>query len=135
METNTFNELMAEVNQAISDANKAASTANGAAATASTAATKASTAASSADAAAQAANRAAQAAESESDKWAGATVSATTLDAGADATLTLSEKNGVKHLDFGIPRGQPGADGQKGDPGKSGVTFTLSGTKLYISTN
>ena len=135
MATNAFNELMAEVNQTISDANKAASTANGAAATASTAATRANTSAEGADGAANAANAAAAAAGTETGKWSNATVEATTLAAGAAATMGITEKNGVKHLTFGIPRGNDGADGAKGDTGSSGLTVRLVGTSLYIDTN
>jgi len=131
---NAFNELMAEVNQTISEMNTATSTANGAASTASTAAGKANTSADKADAAASAANSAASAAQAETDKWAGATVDATTLAAGSNATMNITEKNGVKNLTFGIPRGNDGAAGAKGDQGKSGVTFELVGTKLYITT-
>lgn len=134
MATNSFSELMAEVNRTISEMNTATSTANGAAATASTAAEKANTSADNADEAATKANAAATAAEAETNKWSGATVEATTLAAGAAATMDITEENGVKHLNFGIPRGDDGADGAKGDQGSSGVKFTLSGTALYITT-
>lgn len=131
---NAFNELMADVNQTIAEMNKATSAANGAAATAQSAANRASTSAGNADAAAQLAQTAAAAAGGEAEKWAGVTVEATTLGAGSDATIAVTEKNGVKHLIFGIPEGVRGADGQKGDTGKSGVTFTRTGTSLYIDT-
>ena len=74
------------------------------------------------------------AAEAERAKWAGATAAATTVEAGGEATAALGESGGVKVFTFGIPRGADGAQGEKGDTGKSGVTFTLSGTILNITT-
>lgn len=135
MATNAFNELMAEVNAAISEANTATSNANGAATQASEAAQEANTAGSNADTAAAAANAAAATATAEANKWAGATVGATTLAAGSEATMAVGEQNGVKHFTFGIPRGADGATGATGAQGDSGVTFRLSGTNLYITTN
>lgn len=135
MAGNTFDALMAEVNQKIAQAGTAVSEASASAAKAMEAAEAAGNAAAAADTAADNANAAADAANAEAGKWAGATVEAETLDAGASARLALSEKDGVKHLKFSIPRGRDGATGEKGDSGRSGVTFTLSGTKLYITTD
>ena len=131
MATNSFDALVVDVNKKISEMNTAASGANSAAASARNAVTAADTATSSANAAAEAANDAAEAANSAADKWNGATASATTVAAGGEATVKLEDKDGVKAFMFGIPAGEQGA---KGDTGKSGVTFTLSGTKLYITT-
>ena len=60
----------------------------------------------------------------------GMTVQTETLAAGSAATATLSGNV----LTLGIPRGADGAKGAKGDTGRSGVTFTLSGTTLNITT-
>lgn len=79
----------------------------------------------------------ANAAASLAQKWGGATVSATTLEADSAATVTVTEKNGVKHIEYGIPKGDtgaPGPQGPQGPTGPAGVTFKLSGTTLYIDT-
>ena len=134
MATNGWNALVADVNSKISEMNAAISGANGAASTAKTAAENANGKAAEADEAAQAAQNAAAAADAERAKWAGATADASTLEPGSDATAALSESGGVKKFTFGIPRGADGAKGAKGDTGRSGVTFTLSGTTLNITT-
>lgn len=134
MATNSWNALVADVNSKISEMNAAISGANGAASTAKTAAETANEKAADADATAQEAHAAADDAEAERAKWAGATAEANTLEPGSDATVTLSESGGVKKFTFGIPRGADGAQGEKGDTGKSGVAFTLSGTTLNITT-
>lgn len=134
MADNSWNTLTGEINQAMSDMNAATSKANGAAGQAQAAAEKANTAATGADNAATAASTAASRANLEAEKWEGATVSAEKLDAGAAPTVQLAEKDGVKNLTYGIPVGKDGAQGPKGDQGKSGVTFELVGTKLYITT-
>lgn len=134
MADNSWNTLTGEINQAMSDMDSAASKANAAAAQANAAAEKANTAASDANTAASAANTAASRANSEAEKWEGATVSAGALDAGATPTVELTEKDGVKNFAFGIPVGKDGEKGDKGDTGASGVTFRLSGTVLYITT-
>lgn len=46
------------------------------------------------------------------------TVSAETLEPGADATVTKTEDGGVVHLQFGLPKGEKG---DKGDPGRDGT--------------
>lgn len=134
MATNSFSALMAEVNQVIAEANEATSNANGAAIQAQEAMQKANVAAENADEAAAAANGIAADVDAEINKWEGATVSAVTLEPGEAATMTMTEKNGVKNFEFGIPAGRDGAEGEKGDTGESGVTFTLSGTTLHIKT-
>ena len=135
MATNSFSALMAEVNQVIAEASQATSTAKGAAIQAQDATQKANASATGADDAARDAAAAAEAAAAETDKWEGMTVSARTLEPGEEATVTLREQDGVKHLEFALPRGRDGKEGAKGDPGKSGVEFTLSGTTLYITTD
>ena len=131
---NSFDALILDVNQTLSEMNTAASDANGAAASAAEAAQNADEKAAVAQTAQEAANAAAAAANAIAALWEGATVEASTLEAGSAATLDVTEENGKKKLTFGIPRGATGAAGAKGDTGKSGVTFRLSGTSLYITT-
>ena len=131
---NSGNETIADVNKTLAGMNTAISTANGAAEIARNEAQEADTAAETARSAAETASKAATAADAERQKWQGATVEATTLDPGASATISISEKDGRKHFSYGIPRGKAGKDGKKGDVGRSGVTFRLSGTTLYIET-
>lgn len=122
---NAWDVLVAEVNLTLSEMNAAISGANAAAA-------DAATAAQAAQSAAQTAKNAAEEAQAAGDAWKNATASATTLDPGSEATVTLSENaQGGRHLICGIPRGEKG---EKGDTGPAGVTFTLSGTTLYIDT-
>lgn len=121
---NAWDSLVAEVNLTLSKMNTAISEANAAAAGANEAASEARSAASAASSAASAANE-------MTAKWENATASVTTLEPGSDATVGLSEVNGVKKFDFGIPRGEKG---EKGDKGPAGVTFRLEGTYLYIDT-
>lgn len=134
---NAWDALVQEINLSLSGVNTAASGANAAAALASEAANTADTAAQNARNAAQEAR---DAGEQVSRAWKNATVSAQTLEPGRDATVTLTEMEGVKHLTYGIPRGADGTKGEKGDKGDkgdtgpAGVTFRLSGTTLYITT-
>lgn len=68
-------------------------------------------AAASANASADKANTAADRANAEATAaqgWASATATAKTLDAGANAAVNLTTKNGSKNLEFSIPRGNPG---------------------------
>lgn len=132
MASNSWNDTIADVNKTLAGMNMAISTANGAAEIAREEATDANEAARAAQTAAQTANDAASAADAERKKWQNATVEATTLNPDAAATVSISEKDGVKHFAYGIPRGKDGKDGEKGDVGRSGVTFRLSGTTLYI---
>ena len=123
---NAWDALVGEVNLALAAIGTATSGANAAAATANTAAQ-------SAQSAAQAASSAAEAANQMTASWANATAEVTTLDPGSDATVALGENaDGAKKLSFGVPKGEKG---DKGDTGPAGVTFTLSGTTLYITTD
>jgi len=131
--SNAWNETIADVNKTLANMNAAISGANGAAENARIEAEEAGKQADAAQKAAEDANNAANAANTEAEKWRNATVSARTLEAGEDVTIAVSEKEGVKHIAFGIPRGADGRVGDKGDTGKSGVAFTLSGTMLYIT--
>ena len=75
--------------------------------------------------------------------WAQAQTDAQTLPAGSSATVSTSVSDGQRVLSFGIPCGATGAQGPKGDKGDkgdtgptgpAGVTFSLSGTTLTITT-
>lgn len=134
MATNAFDALVSDVNKKLSEMGAATSEANGAAAKANDAVTEAAKQGAAAETAAQKANTAADAANALSDLWDDAQFEAVALDAGSEATVKVTEENGAKKVTFGLPRGAKGADGPKGDTGKSGVTFQLSGTKLYITT-
>ena len=132
--SNAWNETIADVNKTLANMNSAISDANGAAEKAREEAEEAVEQANAAEEATAAANEAAAAANAEAEKWRKATVSAVTLEAGKEATAEVSEKDGAKHITFGIPRGADGRAGDKGDTGKSGVKFTRDGTTLYITT-
>ena len=132
---NSWNETIADVNQTLANMNTAISNANGAAELARTETKETNEQGDAAEAAAVAATEAAAAASEEAEKWKNATVSAVTLEPGNDATVSISEKDGAKHITIGVPRGADGADGEKGDTGRSGVTFTRSGSTLYIVTD
>ena len=132
--SNAWNETIADVNKTLANMNSAISGANGAAENARNEAEEAGEQADAAAQATSAANDAATAANAEAEKWRKATVSAVSLEAGKDATAEVSEKDGAKHITFGIPRGADGRTGDKGDTGKSGVKFTRDGTTLYITT-
>ena len=103
--------LVAEVNLAISATNTATSNANAAAAVA--------------------------------GKWGNVTTSVETLPEGSKATFTVTETGTGEHMAVGIPvgatgkqgpQGPQGIQGPKGDTGPAGVTFSLSGTTLTITT-
>lgn len=134
MATNAFDALVSDVNKKLSEMSTATSEANGAAVRASEAASEAGKQGDAAKAAAQAANEATNAANSLAALWDNVQLAATTLEAGSEATVKLSEENGDKKITFGLPRGDTGAKGEKGEPGRSGVTFVLQGDKLYITT-
>jgi len=131
---NEWNALVGEVNDKLAEMHQEISDANSAEALGKQAVEEANAAANAANAAAKAANDAAEEMTAEMGGWSEATVSAITRDAGSSASVELLEENGVKHFRFGIPAGRDGAEGEKGDTGESGVTFTLSGTTLHIKT-
>ena len=122
---NAWDVLVSEVNLTMSEMTAAISSANAAA-------TGAREATQQAGNAAQTASSAAAAASEQVGAWEKATVSAQTLEPGANATVKM-EKNeqGGHHIAYGIPRGEKG---EKGDTGPAGVTFRLEGTDLYIDT-
>lgn len=134
MANNSFNALVADVNEKIGEMNTAISSANGAAAAARSAADTATQETEKAVAATGAANDAAEAANAEADAWKNAEIETETVDNAAEADVSVTEAEGKKQMLFKIPRGKDGATGPKGDTGESGVTFQLSGTRLYITT-
>jgi len=132
---NAWDALVQEINLTLSMANTSISNANAASEQATVSAEKANAAAAQADAAAQEVK---DAGERVTAAWQGATVEAVTLEPGEQATVALSEEGGIKHLVYGIPRGadgERGEQGPKGDTGPAGVTFTLTGSVLYITTD
>lgn len=132
---NAWDALVQEVNLTLSGVGTAISGANAAAAEAKDAAGNAQEAAEDAQSAAQEAR---ETGKRMQDTWQGATASAVTLQPGAQATVSLTEKSGVKHFEYGIPageKGETGPQGPKGDTGPAGVTFTLVDTVLYITTD
>lgn len=135
MATNAFDALMAEVNQAIAETSTATSEAKAASAKAEAKAQEAANAAQAATTAAQTANTAAQEADEEANAWNATEITTETVDPEDEASVFVTEEDGKKQMLFTIPRGKTGPAGPTGEPGKSGVTFTLSGTKLYITTD
>ena len=131
---NSFNALMADVNEKISEMNMAIGSANGAAAAANEAAGSANSAAENAVAATNATNTAAQEAQAETEAWNSAAATAETIAYGETPSVTITEEDGAKKLHYEIPAGKPGEKGDPGADGRSGVTFRLDGTKLYITT-
>lgn len=109
---NAWDALVAEVNLALSAAATATSSANAAAATA--------------------------------NLWGNVTTSVETLPEGSNATFDVTNTGTGKSMHVGIPVGATGAQGPKGDKGDkgdtgatgpAGVTFSLSGTTLTITTD
>ena len=135
MAGSSWNETIADVNKTLSNMNSAISGANGAATLAGEANENAEEQAAQALEATNAANAAASEADAEAEKWKNATASAKALDAGSTPTVEIVEQDNVKHFIFGVPRGADGATGAKGDMGRSGVTFNLSGSVLTITTD
>ena len=105
-------------------ADMAATNANTKAGLADTAATNANTAASNAQTAADNTNAAIQ-------KIDGMTVDAEGLPEGSDLTATISEVNGHKHIDFGIPKGDTGETGPRGNS-IDNITFNQDNTANII---
>ena len=125
---NAWDALVAEINLTLSKMNTAISETN---------------------AAAENALEATKAANTQTDHLSKMTVQAATRNYGSGSTATLTDDGTKKVLTLGLERGPKGDKGAKGDKGEkgatgatgpqgpkgpAGVTFTLSGTVLYITT-
>ena len=125
---NAWDALVAEINLTLSKMNTAISETN---------------------AAAENALEATKAANTQTDHLSKMTVQAATRNYGSGSTATLTDDGTKKVLTLGLergPKGDKGDKGEKGDKGATGatgpqgpkgpagVTFTLSGTVLYITT-
>ena len=134
----TADTAAATANASAANADAKATAAQTAADNANTATSNANTATSNANSATTAANNAATAANTAATNVGQATVVTNTLAAGSNASVTVDRSVSPYKFTFGIPRGNTGAtgpQGPKGDTGATGpagVTFTLSGTTLYI---
>lgn len=109
----SISELLAEIGNmrtATAAANTATANANTATRNANTAANTANTAASNANAKATLADTAATTANTAAGKIDNMTVAATTSPEGSQASVTITEVNGHKHVAFGIPKGDKGKD-------------------------
>lgn len=109
----SIEELLAQIDACIAataGANAAAASANTAAANANAKAELADTAAENANTKAGLANTAASAANAAAGKIDNMTVAATTSPEGSQASVTITEVNGHKHVAFGIPKGDKGKD-------------------------
>ena len=125
---NAWDALVAEINLTLSKMNTAISETN---------------------AAAENALEATKAANTQTDHLSKMTVQAATRNYGSGSTAALTDDGTKKVLTLGLERGPKGDKGDKGDrgdkgatgatgpqgpKGPAGVTFTLSGTVLYITT-
>ena len=124
----SIQELLAEI-AAMRAATAAATAAAQSATSASTQATSA----------AQSANTAAGRAEDAAEEIDGMTVSATELEPGSDPTVDISERDGHKHIAFGIVPGDPGEKGDAGEAARitSQTTYyqnSTSGTQIPTGT-
>jgi hypothetical protein len=78
------------------------------------------------------ANNAAASARREAEKISGMTVSATSSDT---AGATISDVNGVKHIDFKLPKGEPGDTGADGISPSVSVQSITGGHRVSITDN
>lgn len=131
----SWNAIVTEINNAIAKMNQAASEANAAATDARKRADEAKKAADDATTAADDAERIAQEASDLAEMWNNAVTQVKTLDPDEEPTFKVETYDGVKRLILGIPKGEAGLDGEKGDTGNSGVTFRLENSTLYIQRN
>lgn len=131
------NDAAAGANSAAANANEQAESANLAAQNANNAAASASAQAGAAANAATSANNAAASAAAQASHLQSMVVTAGTREYGSGSTASLTDDGVKKILSLGIERGPQGATGPQGPQGPmgpAGVTFSLSGTTLYITT-
>lgn len=126
---NAWDALVTEINLTLSKINTAISEANAA-----TEGAKTQT---------EATQKAVQAANTQAQRLAGMDIRAQAREYGSGSTAQMADSGGKLVLTLGIERGKPGAKGDKGDKGDrgdkgdtgpAGVTFSLSGTTLTITT-
>ena len=126
---NAWDALVTEINLTLSKVNTAISEANAA-----TEGAKTQT---------EATQKAVQAANAQAQRLADMDIRAQAREYGSGSTAQMADSGGKLVLTLGIERGKPGAKGDKGDKGDrgdkgdtgpAGVTFSLSGTTLTITT-
>lgn len=129
---NAWDALVTEINLTLSKINTAISEANAA-----TEGAKTQT---------EATQKAVQAANAQAQRLADMDIRAQAREYGSGSTAQMADSGGKLVLTLGIERGKPGAKGDKGDKGEkgdrgdkgdtgpAGVTFSLSGTTLTITT-
>ena len=126
---NAWDALVTEINLTLSKMNTAISEANAA-----TEGAKTQT---------EATQKAVQAANTQAQRLADMDIRAQAREYGSGSTAQMADSGGKLVLTLGIERGKPGAKGDKGDKGDrgdkgdtgpAGVTFSLSGTTLTITT-
>ncbi len=126
---NAWDALVTEINLTLSKINTAISEANAA-----TEGAKTQT---------EATQKAVQAANAQAQRLADLDIRAQAREYGSGSTAQMADSGGKLVLTLGIERGKPGAKGDKGekgdrgdkgDTGPAGVTFSLSGTTLTITT-
>lgn len=126
---NAWDALVTEINLTLSKINTAISEANAA-----TEGAKTQT---------EATQKAVQAANMQAQRLADMDIRAQAREYGSGSTAQMADSGGKLVLTLGIERGKPGAKGDKGDKGDrgdkgdtgpAGVTFSLSGTTLTITT-
>lgn len=126
---NAWDALVTEINLTLSKINTAISEANAA-----TEGAKTQT---------EATQKAVQAANAQAQRLADMDIRAQAREYGSGSTVQMADSGGKLVLTLGIERGKPGAKGDKGDKGDrgdkgdtgpAGVTFSLSGTTLTITT-
>lgn len=126
---NAWDALVTEINLTLSKVNTAISEANAA-----TEGAKTQT---------EATQKAVEAANTQAQRLADMDIRAQAREYGSGSTAQMADSGGKLVLTLGIERGKPGAKGDKGekgdrgdkgDTGPAGVTFSLSGTTLTITT-
>lgn len=126
---NAWDALVTEINLTLSKINTAISEANAA-----TEGAKTQT---------EATQKAVKAANAQAQRLADMDIRAQAREYGSGSTAQMADSGGKLVLTLGIERGKPGAKGDKGDKGDrgdkgdtgpAGVTFSLSGTTLTITT-